>query len=171
MRRFYVIWKELNPSLIILEFANGDGSEEYNRTPLSQASDSIKPGKFWVYEQIIKSPYYGIYSIREPNLIVYKLKNSYYQKIAVNNRGHFSIPELSIELGLWEGTYQNQSRVWLRWRDNHGALLLTGIEKAQKAEQACKTSIIRLRKMGLTIEEIAEAFALPMEFIQNYDEF
>ncbi|WP_338420731.1 hypothetical protein [Phormidium tenue] len=170
MRRFYVLCKELKPPLIISEFASGDGSEEHGRTPLSQASGSIKPGKFWVYEKIIKAPYYGIYNFLEPDLIVYKLESSSYQKITVNNRGHFPIPELGIELGLWEGAYQNQSRIWLRWWDSQGTLLLTGTEKAQIAEQACKASITRLQKMGLTIEEIAEAFTLPMGVIQNYDE-
>jgi Uma2 family endonuclease len=170
MRRFYVLWQELKPPLIILEFAIGDGSEEHDRTSLPQTSDSIKPGKFWVYEQIIKAPYYGIYNIREPDLIVYQLTNNSYQKITVNNRGHFPITELGVELGLWEGAYQNQSRVWLRWWNNQGVLLLTGAEKAQRAEQACKNSIVHLRKMGLTIENIAEAFALPIKVIQNYDE-
>lgn len=162
MRKFYVFWKELKRPLIILEFASDDGSEEHDRTPLSRDSDSVKPGKFWVYEQIIRASYYGIYNIREPDLVVYKLANDSYQKITVNNRGHLPISELGLELGLWEGAYQNQNRIWLRWWDSQGALLLTGTEKAQRAEQACKVSIIRLRKMGLTIEEIAKAFDLPM---------
>jgi transposase-like protein len=34
-------------------------------------------------------------------------------------------------LGVWEGSYQNQTQRWLRWWDNQGNLLLTGSEQAK----------------------------------------
>ncbi len=64
---------------IALEFASGNGDEERDslpfgnpygerdsfasRTPLAVAADgtTTKPGKFWVYERIIRIPYYGIF--------------------------------------------------------------------------------------------------------------
>ena len=55
--------------------------------------------------------------------------------------------QLGIELAKWEGSYQNQTQLWLRWWDSEGNLLLTGaegkeVEKARgdrlanRAEQA-----------------------------------
>nr|WP_230841189.1 Uma2 family endonuclease [Gloeobacter morelensis] len=47
-RRSYVLWQELIPPLIVLEFASGDGSEERDVTPYT--------GKFWIYERVIRLP-------------------------------------------------------------------------------------------------------------------
>lgn len=37
------------------EFASDDGSKERDATPLSRTEEGekVKPGKFWVYEQIM----------------------------------------------------------------------------------------------------------------------
>jgi len=40
-----------------------------------------------------------------------------------------------MEVGVWEGAYQNQSQLWLRWWDLQGNLLLTGGERAILVEQ------------------------------------
>ncbi len=39
---------------------------------------------------------------------------------------------MEVELGVWEGTYQNQTQKWLRWWDSQGNLLLIGQEEAEK---------------------------------------
>ncbi|NEQ37252.1 MAG: Uma2 family endonuclease [Okeania sp. SIO3I5] len=141
-RRSYVLPREKVPPFIALELASGDGAEERDRTPLSQTSEGkkIKPGKFWVYEQRIQIPYYGIYEIISGRLEVYRLVNGRYQQMSPNERGHYPIEELGVELGLWEGNYENQYMLWLRWWDAEGNLLLTGKEgeKIQKvrAERA-----------------------------------
>ncbi|NER04711.1 MAG: Uma2 family endonuclease, partial [Okeania sp. SIO3C4] len=46
-RRSYVLPREKVPPFIALELASGDGSEERDKTPLSQTSQGkkIKPGK------------------------------------------------------------------------------------------------------------------------------
>lgn len=133
IRRFYVFWREFTPPLIALEFASGNGDEERDRTPLTRTPEgaSIKPGKFWVYEKIIRIPYYGIYEIKNNKLEVYHNLDFSYHKLAPNDRGHYPIPLLDVELGLWHGTYQNQTQTWLRWWDNQGNLLLIGQEQAE----------------------------------------
>lgn len=165
IRRSYVFWRELRAPLIALEFASGDGSQERDATPLValESGEVSKPGKFWVYEQIIRIPYYGIYEINSGKLEVYHLKDFAYQQLEPNTRGHYEIPPLGVELGLWQGTYQNQSQLWLRWWDLQGNLLLIGDERAllekeraerekERAEQAeAKANKLaeRLRAMGV----------------------
>ncbi len=168
IRRYYVLWRELMAPLIALEFASGDGAEERDRTPLSLSALSntetvTKPGKFWVYERIIRVPYYGIYEIKTGHLEVYHLRDLTYQKIEPNARGHYPISPLGVELGLWQGSYQNQEQLWLRWWDNEGNLLLTGHERAdlaeyrveqekqraELAEQKAAKLAERLREMGI----------------------
>src|SRR5262249_62203333 len=51
--RSYVMWQEKKPPLVLLEFVSGSGGEERDRTPLV--------GKFWIYEQEVRAPYYGIF--------------------------------------------------------------------------------------------------------------
>lgn len=183
IRRSYVLWREFIAPLIALEFASGNGEEERDRTPLSRSTETEvrKPGKFWVYERIIRIPYYGIYEINNGKLEVYTLVSGFYQKLAPNERGHYPIPPVGVELGLWQGSYQNQTQLWLRWWDEQGNLLLIGDERAElersraeqerqraeSAEQARRDAIPRLLAMGLSVEQVAEALSLPVEDIRE----
>ncbi|WP_404785016.1 Uma2 family endonuclease [Altericista sp. CCNU0014] len=138
LRRSYVLWKEYVAPLIAIEFVSGDGSEERDRTPPSQ-SEGNRVGKFWVYEKAIRIPYYAIYEAEKAQVEVYHLQDDTYQPIAANERGHYPIPPLGIELGIWQGRYQNAELAWLRCWDGSGNLLLHGEEQAiqerQRAEQ------------------------------------
>lgn len=107
-------------------------SEPLTRTG---APTKVKPGKFWVYEQIIHIPFYGIYVIQEQKLEVYHLVGGRYQPLEANERGRYLIPPLGVELGLWRGSYQNQSQTWLRWWDGEGNLLLIGSERAERERE------------------------------------
>ena len=133
IRRSYVLWREHIAPLIALEFASGNGDEGRDRTPLSRTDEGVvtKPGKFWVYERVMRIPYYGIYQVNNGRLEVYRLIDGYYQLLELNQRGHFPIAPLGVELGLWQGSYQNQTMLWLRWWDEEGNLLLIGDERAQ----------------------------------------
>ena len=140
IRRSYVLWREYIAPLIAIELASGDGTPERDRTPLLRtAADPRKPGKFWVYEQIIHISYYAIFAIASGELEVYNLVNGHYRRLTPNERGHYPIELLGIELGVWQGSYQNQTQRWLRWWDSQGNLLLTGNERAEieqhRAEQ------------------------------------
>lgn len=147
IRRSYVLWREHIAPLIALEFASGDGAPERDQTPFE--------GKYWVYEQVMRIPFYGIYEINNAKLEVYHFVDGYYQRLAANQRGHYAISPLNVELGLWEGFYQNTESLWLRWWDLQGNLLLIGDERAeqewlraeqerQRAEQLAE----RLRALG-----------------------
>jgi len=127
MRRSYVLWQEIVSPLIALEFVSGNGSEERDRTPYQ--------GKFWVYEQAIHIPFYGIYEVEKASVEVYHLLEGRYHLLAANDRGHYPIPPMGVELGIWQGRYKNVELPWLRWWDSQGNLLLTGEERA---EQECQ---------------------------------
>ncbi len=113
--------------LIVLEFASDNGHEERDRTPLQ--------GKFWIYGRILRPPFYGIYEIKKANVDVYELVHGQYQPITPNERKHYPIQPLSIELGIWQGQYQNMALPWLHWWDHEGNLLLSGEERAEQEHQ------------------------------------
>jgi Uma2 family endonuclease len=150
-RRSYVLWREFISPLIALEFVSGDGTEERDKTPWK--------GKFWIYEQVIHPAFYGIYEVNKPSVEVYELVGGQYQLLAANERGHYPIHPLSVELGIWQGEYQNMELPWLRWWDAEGNLLLTGEERAEqerlRAEQERQRNerlITQLRSLGVEPE-------------------
>jgi hypothetical protein len=106
-----------------------------------------------------------------------------------NERGHYPIAPLGVELGLWQGSYQNQTQLWLRWWDEQGELLLIGDERAelerQRAEQAeqarqqaelaqqaeaqaRRDAIPRLLELGLSVEQVAAALGFSVEEVRRF---
>ncbi len=127
MRRSYVMWDEPRAPLVLLEFVSGTGAEERDRTP--------NTGKFWIYENMIRPVFYGIYEVEPGRVEMYKLMGEHLEPLAANERGHFPIPSLGLELGIWKGPYQNVDLPWARWYDLEGGLLPTGQELAEQERQ------------------------------------
>jgi Uma2 family endonuclease len=152
-RRSYVMWKEIIVPLIAIEFTSGDGSEERDTTsPLT--SDGSKTGKFWVYEQAIRIPFYAIYEVEKAAVAVYQLVGDRYQQCVPNQRGHYPIPSLGVELGIWQGRYMNQDLPWLRWWDSAGNLLLHGDERAKQANQRADQASQRAEQLAAKLREL-----------------
>jgi Uma2 family endonuclease len=142
-RRSYVMWKEIVAPLIAIEFVSGNGSEERDASPPPENEEDIdlktvkkkKAGKFWVYEQAIRIPYYGIYDVRKAAIDLYHLVGGKYERLESNERGHFPIAPLGVELGILLGA-EATPIPWLRFWDEDGNLLLTGDERAIAEKQA-----------------------------------
>jgi Uma2 family endonuclease len=166
VRRSYVLWKELLAPLIVLEFVSGDGSEERERTSAladdeQNGEEKKKPGKFWVYEQAIRVPFYGIYEVKKASVEMYHLVDSRYELMSANERGHYPITPIGVELGIWQGQYEEMELPWLRWWDSKGNLLLTGDERSQllasqleQERQRAERLAERLRQMGINPDEV-----------------
>jgi len=169
IRRSYVLWREFITPWIVLEFASGSGKEERDTTSLSSSfgKEKTRPGKFWVYESIMRVPYHGIYEIKRGKLEVYNLVNRVYRKLESNQRGHYPIDQMLVELRLWQGNYQNQNQLWLRWWDEDGNLLLTGSERADRLERERDDAVVRLQQLGLSVEQIAGALSLSIEDVNR----
>ena len=127
VRRSYVMWQEYISPLLALEFVSDNGTEERDRTPIK--------GKFWVYEQAIRIPYYGIYEVEKSSIEMYQLVGDSYALMSPNERGHYEIPAMQVEIGIWQGLYQNMNLPWLRWWDLEGNLLQTGSDRAVLEQQ------------------------------------
>ena len=140
-RRSYVLWQEFIAPLIILEFVSGTGKEERDRTPWT--------GKFFIYEQVIRPAFYGIYEVQKSSIELYRHVTNRFELVEANERGHFPIPELGVEIGIWQGTYQNSELPWLRWWDSDGNLLLTGWENSQQERQRVEILMAQLRAAGI----------------------
>ena len=170
-RRSYVMWKETVAPLIAIEFVSGNGDEERDATaPITSEgiSSEEKAGKFWVYEQAIRIPYYAIYEVKKSSVEVYKKNGGGYKLHKPNKRGHYEIPEMGVEIGIWQGEYLGQELPWLRWWDSEGNLLLCGDERAEKEmqranneaqranneAQRAKQLAAKLRELGVNPDEV-----------------
>lgn len=144
MRRSYVLWQEWIAPLVALEFVSGDGTEERDRTPVT--------GKFWIYEQAVRTPFYGIYEVNPGRVEVYHLVDGRFQPLSANERGHYEIPPLGVELGIWQGRFQDVNLPWLRWWDTQGNLLPTAEERAEQQAQRAERLAAQLRALGVEPE-------------------
>ncbi|NJK59422.1 MAG: Uma2 family endonuclease [Oscillatoriales cyanobacterium SM2_1_8] len=158
-RRSYVLWQEQIIPLLCLEFVSGDGQEERDATPAA-ARPHGKPGKFWVYEQALRVPYYGIYEVDRAAITLYQRVNGRYRICPPDGQGRVAIAPLGVALGIWWGHYLNQYLPWLRWWDAQGNLLLTGQEQAQQerqranqAQQRADRLAAKLRALGIDPED------------------
>ncbi len=123
-RRSYVLWQEFLAPMIVLEFVSGSGKEERDRTPWT--------GKFFIYEQVIRPAFYGIYEVQKSSIELYRHVADRFELVTANARGHYPIEELGIEIGIWQGVYQNLDLPWMRWWDSDGNLLPLGWESAEQ---------------------------------------
>jgi Uma2 family endonuclease len=156
VRRSYVMWQEeLVSPHIAIEYVSGDGSEEHDRTP--------ETGKFWIYEQRIRARHYAIYDVKRAQLEVYRLlfRPFRYELMAANDRGHYPIDGMNVELGIWQGTFQGHAYPWLRWWDSEGRLLPTQEERAEQERrradqerQRAERLAERLRSLGVNPDEV-----------------
>jgi Uma2 family endonuclease len=127
MRRSYVLWQELTPPLIILEYASDEGKEERDDTP--------RRGKFWVFERRIRPAYYGIYLPEQETIEMYHLVEDRFEQMKANALGRYPIASLGVELGIWRGKFGDYEIPWMRWWDAQATLLPTGQEHAQQAQE------------------------------------
>jgi hypothetical protein len=120
---------------------SGNGKEERDKTPWT--------GKFFIYEQVIRPAFYGIYEVKSARVEVYRFVANQFELLHPNDRGHYAIDALGVELGIWQGRYQNLELPWLRWWDAEGNLLLTGAERAEREYQRAESLLAQLRAAGI----------------------
>jgi Uma2 family endonuclease len=131
LRSSYVIWQEkVNPLIVVELLSEGTENEDLGQTT---STVNQPPTKWLVYEQILKVPYYFVFSDRTNQLRFFRLvRNRYSEQMLRNPR--VWIPELELGLGLWGGDYLGCDRPWLRWYDANDNWILTP-EEGQERER------------------------------------
>lgn len=123
---------------------SGDGSEERDRTPFK--------GKFWVYEQAVHVGFYGIFTPATGQLEMHHQIENRFVRMEPNLRGHYEIPPLGVELGVWHGYYLNETAPWLRFYDKEGKLLPLGHELAEQERQRAEQERQRAERLERELE-------------------
>jgi Uma2 family endonuclease len=117
--RSYFLWEFGKPPDLALEIVSNKEGEEAGE----------KKDKYaWM-----RVSYYVIYDplqqVMPDVLTVYRLRDFVYER-----QETAQLPSLKLGLTLWEGVFEGKHDTWLRWTDEHGALILTGKERAEQVE-------------------------------------
>ncbi len=131
-RLSYVIWQEGAPPLIVVELLSPGTEKEDLGQRLRDVTEP--PTKWEVYERIVRVPYYAIFSRESTELRVFQLMGARYVEVT-GHGGRFWIAEAELGLGLWQGSYHRQERLWLRWYDAEGNWIPTSAEQAEQERQ------------------------------------
>ncbi|AFZ19619.1 Uma2 family endonuclease [Allocoleopsis franciscana] len=173
MRLSYVVWQEgVNPFVVVELLSPGTEKEdlgEMDEEKLPTESEDVvdngqavqpqnenKPPRKWeVYEQILRIPYYVVFSRYTNRLRAFKQEGARYQELELH-QPRVWMPEIELGLGLWQGEYQGIERLWLRWYDAQGNWILTEAEqerqRAEQAESKLESLMQRLRESGIDPE-------------------
>jgi Uma2 family endonuclease len=157
IRRSYTPYLEGDPVAIVMAFLS---NEDYGELSVRNTPPY---GKLYLYEQVFQVPTYVTYDPYGPDLHVRQLQNGRYTLASADAQGRFWIPELQLNLGLWQGERLGRTIPWLRWWDATGNLLLWSSEQAdlerqraeaerQRAEaerQRADVLAAKLRELGL----------------------
>ncbi|WP_293130593.1 Uma2 family endonuclease [Microcoleus sp. bin38.metabat.b11b12b14.051] len=152
MRLSYVVWQEaVNPFVIVELLSPGTEKEDLGENDgeqLQSASEQIagngninheqtqeKPLRKWqVYEQVLRIPYYVVFSRYTNRLRAFKLNGARYEELELSD-SRLWMPEIDLGLGLWQGDYLGVDRLWLRWYDGDGNWILIPEERAEQAQE------------------------------------
>lgn len=151
------MWQELVSPFVVVELLSpGTEAEDLGQTKLSPEAP---PSKWQVYEQILRVPYYIVFSRYTNQIQAFCLVGGEYEPTELTDNRLF-ISRLGLSLGLWQGEYQSINRLWIRWLTAEGGLILTPSEqaataerRATAAEQRAERLAAKLRELNIDLEE------------------
>jgi hypothetical protein len=133
-----------DPLTIAIEFISETDGGEYSMNP------RYPYGKLYFYEQILAVPLYAIFEPHSGDLELYYLnEKGKYQRQITNDRGHYDIPQLDLTLAAWQGTRENRTGYWLRWRDTAGNLLPLRSEIIATERERSDRLAAKLKELGI----------------------
>ncbi|MBU7582489.1 MAG: Uma2 family endonuclease [Nostoc sp. TH1S01] len=148
LRLSYVIWQEgIAPFVVVELLSPGTEKEDLGQT-LREVNQP--PTKWEVYERILRVPYYIVFDRYSDKLQAFQLIADRYSEIDLTTP-RIWMPSLQLGLGLWQGSYQEIERLWLRWYDADGNWIPTPVEQEnQRAERLAA----KLRELGIDPNQI-----------------
>ncbi|WP_373529636.1 Uma2 family endonuclease [Nostoc sp.] len=147
LRLSYVIWQEgVAPFVVVELLSPGTEKEDLGQT-LREINQP--PTKWEVYERILRVPYYIVFDRYTDKLQAFQLVADRYSELDLS-APRVWMPGLELGLGLWQGSYQQIERLWLRWYDASGNWLPTPVEReSQRANRLAA----QLRELGVNPDE------------------
>ncbi len=115
--RSYFVWEFGKvPDLVVEIVSNRKGSEVGRKRQ--------RYAQMGVAHYVIYDP---LHEVMREDLRIYRLSDGRYER-----RGPPRFPELGLGMMLWAGVFEGVRSAWLRWTDEHGVLIPTGKEDAER---------------------------------------
>ncbi len=206
LRSSYVVWQEgVNPFVVVELLSPGTENEDLGKyadvetvsnieivddvpTPQTNGQTTIQtpPKKWEVYEQILRVPYYIVFSRYTNQVRFFKLTGGHYQEQTLDPENpRLWITELEVGVGLWLGEFEGITRQWLRWYDAEGNWIPTDTElaqqqveqerldkelaqqQAQQAQAQLQQVALNLLQSGMSVEQVMQLTGLAEEYVRE----
>ena len=118
--RSYLLWEFGKPPEVVVEIVSNQKGNEIGQ----KLADYAELGVL----------YYVIY---DPHEYLFEDQIRVYQRVAGDYllRPDYRLAEVGLSLTLWYGTFEDITRIWLRWCDASGRVIFTGAERAAQADR------------------------------------
>lgn len=153
LRLSYVLWQEGVAPLVVVELLSPSTLEEDQG---ETRRDREPPSKWEVCERVLRVPYYALYSRENDSLRAFRLAGASYSEVS---EPRLWIEELQIGLGLWQGEFGGQQRLWLRWYDAGNQWIPTTVEQEQRQTEQERQRTEEERQARRQAEQRAERLA------------
>jgi Uma2 family endonuclease len=147
IRRSYTPHAEGDVPTLVMEFISETEGGEYSINP------HYPYGKWYFYERILQVPVYVIFHPKTGELDVYRLVAGKYERQEADENHRYSIEELGLCLGVWQGKKAEVTAYWLRWWDQSGNLLLWGNELVEQERQKVEQAELELEQERQKVEQ------------------
>ncbi|WP_414583419.1 Uma2 family endonuclease [Scytonema sp. PCC 10023] len=138
--RTYLVWEfGKSPDVVIEIVSNREGNELGSKL---QGYARMGVGYYIVFDPL--------QVLEDKTLRAYRLEGRHYVEM-----DSFWLEEIGLGLTLWEGAFESKQDIWLRWCDNEGNVLPTGVERAQRAEQVAQQAQQRAEEAQQRAERLA----------------
>ncbi|MBP0019916.1 MAG: Uma2 family endonuclease [Cyanobacteria bacterium SBLK] len=161
LRLSYVVWQEgVIPFIVVELLSPSTRSQDLGQV---DAEPDKNPTKWVVYEEILQIPYYVVYSREQDDFQVFHLENNRYRELRLeNNRLWFEA--LGLGMGLWQGSYENHTRLWLRFYDTEGNWIPTPEEYERREKELAQQQAELAQQQAELAQQQAE---LAQQEIEN----
>ncbi|GET37594.1 Uma2 family endonuclease [Microseira wollei] len=163
LRLSYLVWQEgVNPFLVVELLSPTTEEEDLGET----VRRVDQPRTKWeVYERILRIPYYVIYDRYQNQLRAFRLNGTRYEALSLPD-GRLWLEEMQLGLGLWQGSYQGTTGLWLRWYDENG-WIPTLAERAEQERQPAQEERQRAQEERRRAEQMEMALAEERQRVQQ----
>ncbi len=136
--RSYFVWEFGKvPDLVVEIVSNRKGSEVGRKR--------LRYARMGVAYYVIYDP---LHEVMREDLRIYRLSDGRYER-----QGPPRFPELGLGMMLWDGVFEGVRSTWLRWTDEHGVLIPTGKEDAERERGRAERLAALLRRSGIDPEQ------------------
>lgn len=169
LRLSYVMWQEgVAPYLVVELLSPSTEQEDLGTAP---HLPDTPPSKWTVYEQVVRIPYYVLFSRYTNTARYFVLDGCRYREVRAAGQGLW-LPEAELGIGVWFGLHDGLERHWLRFYDAQGHWLPTPLEeqrqranmeqqRADAAQQRAETAEAELAQLRARLAQLERPHSMP----------